>query len=109
MIAIKSGVQFHRNSFRYHQVIRIIEQAGLPAPPKYIPTITSAAEPNAPHRPDSKHWFGCAFDFRIRDLPDRKTAETWTRRLQRRLGDEYLVLLEANHIHTQWNGLETST
>jgi len=109
MIKIKPGVAFHQNTFRFPQVSRIIEQAQLTCPPDYSPTITSGAEPDAPHKPNSKHWVGCAIDFRIKDLPDRRTAKTWSKRLQRRLGDEYLVLLEANHIHTQWNGLETST
>jgi len=103
MIKVKAGVTFHPNSFKYQQIARIIKQADRTAPNNYDPTITSACD--GKHHDKSKHYFGAAFDFRIRDL-ESGHADTWSRRLQKRLGDEYFVLLEAHHIHVQWNGME---
>ena len=39
-----------------------------------------------------------------RDFPPRCKVSAWAKRLQNRLGDEYFVLEEPNHLHVQWNG-----
>ena len=105
-IKIKRGVTFSHLTFIYPEVMRIIFQAQLLAPDGYGITITSGNE-SKKHRVNSKHYIGQAFDFRIRDFPKKAKLETWERRLQKRLGDEYFVGLEREkkHLHIQWNGV----
>lgn len=100
-IKIKSGVEISHISFALPRVMLIVYYAQLLSPEGYEVTITSGCE--GKHSPRSKHHIGKALDLRIRDLPEG-FAKTWARRLQRRLGDEYFVLLEETHLHMQWNG-----
>jgi len=101
-INIKSGVKFHPDTFNYPEMMRIVKQAQVLAPAGYEITITSACDGN--HKSTSKHYKGKAFDFRTRDFPQNASIQTWARRLQNRLGDEYFVLIEKTHLHIQWNG-----
>lgn len=102
MVQIKSGVKFLHQSFAFHQLWWIIYQAQLLAPDGYEITITSACD--GKHAEHSKHYTGKAVDLRIRDFPKGCSVQTWAARVQRRLGDEYFVLLEDNHLHAQYNG-----
>lgn len=60
------------------------------------------------HSENSKHHCGRAIDLRIWTLPglpqERTTAEEAARRIQHRLRDDYMVLLETTHLHIQHNG-----
>ena len=60
--------------------------------------ITSARDGD--HRPGSMHYQGDAIDLRSRNLPDAFSARD---RLQTLLGDEYDVVLEADHIHVEYD------
>jgi len=102
MIKVKPGVRFSHKTFMYPEMWRIVFQAQLLAPNGYEVTITSGCEGN--HSDRSKHLTGKAIDFRIRDFPIENRITSWVTRIQNRLGDEYAVLLEADHIHIQWNG-----
>jgi len=102
MIKVKPGVKFHHVSFIQPEVLRIIWIAQLTAPPEYEITITSGCD--GKHVVNSSHYKGKAFDFRIRDFPEKYSVQTWVDMMQRKLGDCYFVLRESNHIHVQYNG-----
>lgn len=105
MIHVKPGVFFHPETFNHYQMMRVFRVPELLVPKGYEPTITSGADGH--HAATSKHNTGCAIDYRIYDFPGGGAAvNTWCRRLQARLGDEYFVLVEPDHLHVQWNGLE---
>ena len=101
MVKIKSGVQFHHISFMYPEVMRILWIAQQQAPVGYEMTITSGCD--SKHKANSAHYKGRAFDIRIRDLPEDASAQTWAKRIQASLGNNYFVLLETDHIHIQVN------
>lgn len=61
--------------------------------------ITSAND--SEHSHGSLHYTGAALDFRTRDIPQEQ-QEQITRALQSRLGREYDVVLESNHIHVEY-------
>lgn len=57
----------------------------------------------------SKHYtgdygfgYGQAFDLRIWAFPTLDEQKSLTSRLQKRLGKDYVVLLEKTHIHVHW-------
>ena len=101
-VRVKEGVFFHPDTFSHHEMSRIVSQAQILAPSGYEITITSAFD--GKHSKNSKHYKGKALDFRTRDFPKNCSVSTWANRLQRRLGDEYFVLVEKTHMHVQWNG-----
>ena len=102
LVRTKVGVKWYPETFVLPEVTRIIKQAQVLAPAGYEITITSACD--GKHKKTSKHYKGKAIDFRIRDFPANASTKVWGTRLQNRLGDEYFVLLETNHLHVQWNG-----
>lgn len=104
MIHIKPGVVFHPQSVRSPSVMRILWAAQDLAPCGYNITVTSGCD--GTHKPKSKHYDGRAFDLRTRDFPknEKCSISVWVRRMQARLGDEYFVLHEEDHVHIQWNG-----
>jgi hypothetical protein len=102
MIKIKNGVCFHPATFRYPQMMRIPFHAAILAPGGYDVTITSGCD--GKHKDGSRHYKGLAIDFRTRDFPEGCKLATWRDRLAKRLGDEYFVLIEPDHLHVQWNG-----
>jgi hypothetical protein len=54
------------------------------------------------HEPPSRHVYGGAFDYGIRDIsePDQYLI---TRLIQERLGPAFDVVLESNHIHVEYD------
>jgi len=102
MIHIKPDVFFHHDMFRSPDMCRLIWQAQLLAPDGYDVMITSGAD--GTHKENSKHYKGRAVDFRINNFPTGASVKTWANRLQKRLGDEFFVLIESNHLHVQFNG-----
>ena len=102
MIRIKPGVQFLHSSFLWPDVMRMIYMAQKMAPDGYEMTITSGCD--GEHKPNSSHYRGKAFDFRVFDLPENASAKTWAKRIQAALGSCYFVLLEKDHLHVQFNG-----
>ena len=102
MINIKPGVTFHQDMFVFPEVMRIIYFAQRLSPDGYSVTITSGCD--GEHKDTSKHWSGKAIDFRTKDFPEGCSVVTWAERLRNKLGDQYFVLVEPNHLHVQWNG-----
>lgn len=101
MIHIKPSVIFHPDTFCF-PMCQIVNQAQALAPSGYDITITSACD--GTHKENSKHYKGRAFDFRTNDLPEGSDVKVWAKRLQNRLGDSFFVLIEATHMHVQFNG-----
>jgi len=68
--------------------------------------ITSGSE--GTHTSGSKHYNGRALDFRTRCMTParRKKAETAMRSA---LGQEFVVLLESDHLHVQWEPIPVPT
>lgn len=60
--------------------------------------ITSARD--GEHMKNSKHYDGHALDLRTRTLPDPKLAAEL---LQNKVGDQYDVVLESDHIHVEFD------
>jgi len=53
------------------------------------------------HSPTSLHYVGHAVDLRTSNLPPERVQKV-TNRLREVLGDEFDVVLEADHIHVEW-------
>lgn len=64
------------------------------------PVITSGME--GKHSSGSLHYAGLAFDFRTRHVKPDSRFEL-AARLQAELGEEFDVVLEADHIHIEWD------
>lgn len=54
------------------------------------------------HRPDSKHYHDEALDFRTRTLTKAQQA-AWVTVCKRRLGRNYDVVLEKDHLHVEYD------
>ena len=63
-------------------------------------TITSVCE--GVHKDGSLHYAGKAFDVRIRDLGGILPLDV-ARTFRARLGSQYQVVLEADHIHVEYD------
>jgi len=100
MIKVKPGVRFHLRTFSSPDVTRIVIAVCMTTPSDYHPMITSGCD--GKHSVNSKHYTGKALDFRIKDFP--ADPAVWADRIQKRLGDDYFVLLDKTHVHIQWNG-----
>ena len=98
---VKAGVKFHKDTWKYPEVVRIIRIVEDSAPPQYEPTITSGCD--GEHVKESKHYYGKALDFRVRDLQEAP-RERWKGKIERRLGNDYYVKLSSVSLHIQWNG-----
>ena len=61
-------------------------------------TVTSCTD--GKHGTSSKHYIGSAFDVRTRDLTQEK-VEMAAADLKDRLGTEFDVVVEGDHIHTE--------
>ena len=55
------------------------------------------------HGPSSFHYEGLAIDLRIWPFPTVELQEEVVRELQVRLGNDYDVVLEPNHIHVEFD------
>lgn len=63
--------------------------------------ITSAND--GKHMKGSRHYSDDAFDLRIRNILPGGSAKAWVARMQERLGDDYDVVLEEDHIHVEYD------
>jgi len=54
------------------------------------------------HSQTSRHYQGCAVDFRTRNFPNDGIAREVTEEIRQRLGRHYMVLFERNHIHVSY-------
>jgi hypothetical protein len=62
-------------------------------------TVTAVCD--SAHSPGSLHYVGLAADLRIRDIPPETVAKI-RERLAAALGPDFDVLLEADHIHVEF-------
>lgn len=96
-VNIKNGVIFKEINDKY---LCIIEALNLLPFSGYTPTITSAND--GKHMDGSLHYKNHALDIRCTDLP--KTSWTsYAELLKVRLGPEYDVVLEKDHIHVEYD------
>lgn len=103
LVKIKDGVEFHPKTFHHPEMFAIIVAVRVTAPQGYIPTITSGIDGVHKHKDAiSKHYRGLAFDFRIYDY--HGDVGEWVGKIMSKLGGEYYVRLESDHIHIQYNG-----
>ena len=54
------------------------------------------------HSAGSFHYYGFALDFRTRYF-SKAVARKIAKKLQRLLGDDYVVVVESTHMHVQFN------
>lgn len=71
----------------------------MTAPPEYNPTITSGVDGN--HKIGSKHYSGDALDWRTFDYPG--SVPVWVKRIQQKLGGDFDVVIESDHIHIEYD------
>jgi hypothetical protein len=67
--------------------------------------ITSGSD--GTHGEKSKHYAGNAVDLRTKTLPGKEIERAVASELQEALGREYLVILETDHIHVQYEPKRT--
>jgi len=72
---------------------------------KYGQECVITAGRDGQHMTKSRHYIGCAFDFRNRDL-QKADHNSVILDINAALGSEYFTQMESNHIHCQWNGAE---
>lgn len=65
--------------------------------------ITSGRE--GTHSRNSRHYIGCALDFRNRNLAPSVQNDVIAA-CREAIGAEYFIQMESNHIHCQFNGAE---
>lgn len=58
------------------------------------------------HSRKSEHYQGNALDWRIRHLDNVASATKIAEEMQIRLGYDFVVILESDHIHTHWEPSE---
>ena len=66
----------------------------------HVCTITSLSD--GKHSPSSRHYVGCAADFRTMDIPKEKLPPL-RETIANRLGPRYDVVLEPDHLHVEWD------
>ena len=57
---------------------------------------------DAVHSPTSLHYAGAACDIRIRSLPDHISPAQAAKKIKERLNIDYDVVVEADHIHIEY-------
>ena len=68
----------------------------------YSVTVTSGEEPHASHQAQSKHYVGLAEDYRTRDVAPSHLADM-VADVRARLGSDYDVVLESDHLHIEFD------
>jgi hypothetical protein len=54
------------------------------------------------HSYSSLHYSGCAADLRIRNLPEHTMPEDVANEIKERLGKDFDVIVEKDHIHMEY-------
>lgn len=101
MMQLKTGVKARGLQAEILLAIMVAKEVYTEAGQTF--TITSIND--GKHRDDSLHYEGQAFDIRTRDL-NGVTAEDMAHRIRIRLGADYDVLNEGDHIHIEFQQKE---
>ena len=96
-IRIKAGVQL--TGIRPEIVLAIFAASWVYS--KYGKPLCITSGLDGKHSATSLHYAGQAVDLRTRHL-DKEVAESIAAELNAALGDHYDVILEANHIHVEF-------
>lgn len=56
----------------------------------------------AEHSAGSLHYVGYGLDVRIWNIPEKYTAQQVAQKIRQKLGQEFDVVLESNHIHIEY-------
>ncbi len=75
-------------------VVEVFREVGAEA------VVTSADDGR--HSTRSLHWMHSALDWRTRDLRDDVERMLVRDRIQDRLGVDFDIVLESDHLHTEW-------
>jgi len=103
-VYIKEGVKI--NGFHMHEEMhRIIRVARATAPPLTDNAVWITSANDSKHMIGSLHYTNKAFDLRTRNIiePTHSKARTWVAKMQLALGDQYDIVLEADHIHAEFD------
>lgn len=100
MLQLKSGVRLHKLQPQMLVALTVMvecyEEMGFPC------IVTSAND--GQHKEGSKHYIGCALDFRIKHLfRPAVQAAMIVERAKARLGLDFDILFEGDHIHVEWD------
>lgn len=95
---IKPGVQLARLTPQMALGAAIVAEAYIGIGCDCV--ITSCSDGR--HRLGSLHDLGCALDFRTRDLTDG-IRDSLVTEIREALGTEFDVVLEADHLHVEWD------
>ncbi len=89
-------------------MVRIIDVARETAPMMEKGTVWITSANDSMHMEGSLHFNNRAFDIRIWNILGhvQDEARLWAERMQVALGDDYDVLLEADHLHVEWDPKE---
>lgn len=96
MIQIKSGVT-PRLLVIAAALANAAEALALPFPV----VITSGTD--GPHMEGSKHYTGEALDVRTRNFASVRQLEQFLAVVTRKLGDDYQVIRESDHLHVEYD------
>lgn len=101
---LKAGVLINGGHF-YPEMVAIINAVRETAPETTDGAvwITAGAEKASGRVPNSLHYKNRAFDFRISNLRNPESAQEWVFKIIEKLGPEYDVVLESNHIHIEFD------
>lgn len=93
MIRVKTGVT---------PKLLVIAAAAANAASDMAMTVTITSGVDGVHMKGSKHYSGEALDFRTRGW-SRETIDIFMHNIKRRLGRQYDVVLEVDHIHVEYD------
>lgn len=94
----KSGVKLH--GIQPQAILAAIIAKDVYAAHGYELTITSVND--STHGAKSLHYSGLAIDLRTRDV-QQADWQTIVEEIKTRLGTEFDVILESDHIHIEWD------
>ena len=97
---IKSDVKFLDGKIAMMHATILAEQALAIVAPEVEFVITSGVDGN--HYMHSLHYTGLAYDYRTRDLTPGQ-QKMWTALIEERLGPDFDVVLEEDHLHVEYD------
>ena len=100
-LSIKSGPRRAKvNGLRAEITLAIFIATFVYAEYEFECVITECT--GAKHGYASIHYLGLAVDLRTNNIPDQKTKLKIRNEVKKRLGDQYDVILEKDHLHIEY-------